>query len=367
MELFDFKSGYRGDKLRLARMARGLSCEELAAALGKSKQYISKLEKGVKPSEELTDEIARHLNILPNFLFSERSYPIEDEQCHFRSKKSRTKTLTNSILARAEILSSLLSALEDEIEYPELNIPDISDRAMSTLDDIERIAESCRRYWGIGLGPITSMVKFVENLGIIIAHVSDVDDRVDAFTVNSKRPIIIRNDAKSSVCRFRSDIGHELGHIVLHDGIITGDNLTESQANQFSSAFMVPRVSFMKEFPKMKGRYLDWSALVEFKLRWRVSLRMIIYRASALGLITKDQARQGYMYLNTKGYTAIEPGDNSIQVEEPTLLTRSIEMLDDLSWNNILVKTGITRELVRELFCVNKPISDKTSFIYSVS
>ncbi|WP_340615224.1 helix-turn-helix domain-containing protein [Xenorhabdus thailandensis] len=367
MELFDFKSGYRGDKLRLARMARGLSCEDLATALGKSKQYISKLEKGFKPSESLIDELAGYLDILPDFLFTERSYPIEDELCHFRSKKSRTKTLTNCILARAEILSSLISVLETEIEYPELNIPDVSDRPLNTLDDIERIAENCRRYWGLGLGPISSMVKFVENLGVIIAHVSDVDDRVDAFTVNSKRPIIIRNDAKPSICRFRSDIGHELGHIILHDGIVTGDNLTESQADQFSSAFLVPRVSFMKEFPKMRGRYLDWNALIEFKLRWKISLKMIIYRASTLGLLTKEQARSGYIHLNTKGHTKTEPGDDVIPVEEPSLLKRSIELLDDLSWHNILMKTGVTKELVRELFSVNKPISNKTSFIQLVN
>ncbi|MGL5303474.1 MAG: ImmA/IrrE family metallo-endopeptidase, partial [Aeromonas sp.] len=108
---------------------------------------------------------------------------------------------------------------------------------------------------------------------------------------------------KKSVCRFRFDIAHELGHLVLHDGITTGDMITESQANRFASAFLMPRVSFSKEFPALRGRQFDWSKLVEFKSRWKVSLKAIIYRASSLGLITPEKARSGFLFLNTKGYT----------------------------------------------------------------
>ena len=96
------------------------------------------------------------------------------------------------------------------------------------------------------------MVKLAESLGVIVAHVTGVDDRVDAFTVHNNRPVIIRNNVKKSICRFRSDLGHELGHLVMHEGITTGDKLTESQADHFSSALLVPRLSFIKEFPRIE-------------------------------------------------------------------------------------------------------------------
>lgn len=340
-------------------MAKGLSCEELASALGKTKQFISKLERGFKPSDQLIEEIASYLDIIPSFLFTERRYPLEDEQCHFRSKKSRTKTLTNSVLARAEILNMIIELIEDEVEFPELDIPDTSELPLTTMNDVERVAESCRRYWGLGLGPISSMVKLAEKIGVVVTHVSGVDDRVDAFTVHNKRPVIIRNDAKKSVCRFRSDIGHEIGHLVMHEGIVTGDPITESQADQFSSALMVPRISFINEFPRMRGTQFDWNAMVEFKIRWKVSLRMMIYRASALGILTQEQARRGYIHLNSKGFTKTEPGDERIVSEIPSLLSRGVDILDDSTWSSLLLRSGLTRELVQELFSVNKPLNDK--------
>lgn len=354
---------YRGDKLKLARMAIGLSCEELAEKIGKTKQFVSKMEKGFKPSEQVLDLISIALKINPDFLFSERKYALESDVCHFRSKKSRTQTLTNSVLARAEILNIIISAVEDEIEFPEVNIPEYPGVDVLTPTDIERIAEDCRRYWGLGLGPISSMAKLAESIGTIVAHVNGVDDRVDAFTVHNNRPVIIRNNAKKSVCRFRSDIGHEVGHLVMHEGITTGDKLTESQADRFSSALLVPRISFIKEFPKIRGKQFDWNALVAFKLRWKISLKMCIFRATTLGLLTQDQARTGFIHLNSKGYTKVEPGDESIPTEEPTMLSTAIEMLDDTTWLDILIKTGLSQELIRELFSVNRPLSNPRNIL----
>lgn len=347
---------YRGDKLKLARMAAGLSCEELADKIGKTKQFVSKMEKGFKPSEQVLELISTALHIKPIFLFSERKYGLESDVCHFRSKKSRTQTLTNSVLARAEILNIIISALEDEIEFPEVNIPEHPGVAIITPTDIERVAEDCRRHWGLGLGPISSMVKLAESLGVIVAHVNGVDDRVDAFTVHNNRPVIIRNNVKKSVCRFRSDLGHELGHLVMHEGITTGDKMTESQADRFSSALLVPRVSFIKEFPRIRGKQFDWNALVSFKLRWKISLKMCIFRATTLGLLTQEQARTGYMHLNSKGYTKVEPGDEFLPVEEPSMLSAAIDMLDDTTWLSILMRTGLSQEIIRELFSVNRPL-----------
>ena len=210
------------------------------------------------------------------------------------------------------------------------------------------------------------MVKLAESLGVIVAHVTGVDDRVDAFTVHNNRPVIIRNNVKKSICRFRSDLGHELGHLVMHEGITTGDKVTESQADRFSSALLVPRLSFIKEFPRIRGRQFDWNALVEFKLRWKISLKMCIYRATTLGLLTQEQARTGYMHLNSKGYTKVEPGDEFIRPEEPSMLAEAIEMLDDATWMSILMKTGLSQELVRELFSVNRPLSNPRNLLQLV-
>ncbi|RAN85670.1 DNA-binding protein, partial [Bacillus sp. SRB_28] len=114
--------------------------------------------------------------------------------------------------------------------------------------------------------------------------------------------------------------------------------------------------SFIKEFPRIRGKQFDWNALVAFKLRWKISLKMCIFRATSLGLLTQEQARTGYIHLNSKGYTKVEPGDGFLKSEEPNMFSSAIDMLDDATWLKILAKTGLSQELIRDLFSVNRPL-----------
>lgn len=352
--------------MKLARLAKGMSGEDVANALGVTKQFISKIERGYPPADTMLSELAAVLGVYDSFFFTPRPHPLDGDHCHFRSKRSRTQALTNTVMARAEILDEFIRRLEVEVELPVLDLPDVSELPLVSPSDIERIAEECRRYWDLGLGPINSMSNFVESIGIVIAHVSDVDDRIDAFTVNNVRPIIIRNNAKKSTCRYRSDIGHELGHLVLHEGVITGDKVTENQADHFSSAFMVPRVSFINEFPKMRGSHLDWNALEEFKVRWKISLRMSLYRACLLGVITPEKMRTGFIHLNSKGFVSTEKGDDRITGDSPDMMQQAISMLDDHSWEALLEDAMIKPEFVRDNFDINRPIIPQGDNLVSI-
>lgn len=142
----------------------------------------------------------------------------------------------------------------------------------------------------------------------------------------------------------------------MHEGIITGDKTTESQADRISSALLAPWLSFIKEIPRIRGKQFDWNALVAFKLRWKISLKMCIFRATSLGLLTQEQARTGSIHLNSKGYTKVELGDELLKSEEPNMFSSDIDMLDDATWLKILAKTVLIQELIRDLFSVNRPL-----------
>ncbi|EMS3364614.1 DNA-binding protein, partial [Escherichia coli] len=62
--------------------------------------------------------------------------------------------------------------------------------------------------------------------------------------------------------------------------------------------------------------------------------------------------------LNSRGYTRVEPGDELLRPEEPGMLAEAIEMLDDATWLRILMKTGLSQDLIRELFSINRPITN---------
>lgn len=101
----------------------------------------------------------------------------------------------------------------------------------------------------------------------------------------------------------RFDLAHELGHLLLHEGIVTGCRETESQTNHFAGAFLLPRTIMLKYFPKMispTGRF-SWNKISEFKMLFKVNKSAILYRAKQLSLITEAQYRKGVIHLKNNG------------------------------------------------------------------
>ena len=344
---------YRGDKLRLARLVKGYSLEEVGSILDVTRQNIYKMEAGQEPTTSQIQPLCEYLGIEKNFLYAERNTPVVEEQCHFRSLRSRTKTLTNTVMARAELLDSLIQEMEIYFELPGFQLPISTDFDHYSLENIERAAEELRRKWELGTGPISDMTIVVENAGIIVSTVDGVDEKVDAFSLARKRPIIIRNNAKSSPCRYRFDLAHELGHLVMHDGIITGCKATEKQANYFASSFLMPRLGFfsaVESFPLVRGaKSLNWRNLEKLKKYFKVSFKAILYRAKSLGILAEEQMRSGYIYINKKGWAKDELLDDEIPVETPLLLDSMITSIDGARWQKILGKLGLTNELLIEL------------------
>ncbi|NAW87508.1 helix-turn-helix domain-containing protein, partial [Photobacterium halotolerans] len=67
MDLFNQALGdavyYRADKLTVARRSKMLSMEELASKIGKTRQFVCKLEKGVEPTDIVLGKICDALGI----------------------------------------------------------------------------------------------------------------------------------------------------------------------------------------------------------------------------------------------------------------------------------------------------------------
>ena len=100
--------------------------------------------------------------------------------------------------------------------------------------------------------------------------------------------------------RLRFDLAHECGHLVMHQGVETGDRETEIQAHRFASAFLLPTTAFVTEFPR-RAHYLDWPGLYTLKRRWGVSVRAIVRRAYDLGMIDAAQYRTANVHLARTG------------------------------------------------------------------
>lgn len=314
-----------GDQLRLARLAHGLSLEQLASAVGATRQYVHQLETGSRwPAGELVDALADVLGVHPDFLSSIQANGVRPEHCHFRKQQTTPASITSQVLARGTMLDRFAQQLQQELRLPAVDFPDIP---ITGLEDAERAAGEARRHWGLGAdGPITSMVRVVENAGAIVTYFKGLSERVDALSMDRPRPIIVRSDAKASLCRQRFDLAHECGHLVMHRGVETGDKATEDQAHRFASAFLLPRAAFIREFPR--GRSTNWAELFKMKLRWKVAVRAIVRRAFDLGMIDAAQYRTANIQLVKTGQAKAERYDDQLPLEEPELLGVALTALE---------------------------------------
>jgi Zn-dependent peptidase ImmA (M78 family) len=82
------------------------------------------------------------------------------------------------------------------------------------LDEIEEIALSVRKHWGLGLGPLSNVLALLESKGIVLCHYELEGESVEAFSFwNGSRPFIFMASEKEAGVRRRYDLAHELGHL----------------------------------------------------------------------------------------------------------------------------------------------------------
>lgn len=346
----NYMADFFKEKVIQARLFWGLSLQEVGDKLEVSKQYIQQIENGKKiPNKLFIDALAEVLNVSSNFFEKPIINMTMESQCHFRKAKTTPVSIKERALQQSSLFEDLIDFIDDELSLPIVNFVE-----NSPIDNesIEQSAENCRKNWGIDLDtPIKNLAFHIEKSGAVITNFSDISDKIDAFSINKKRPIIIRNPSKDTACRFRFDLAHECGHLILHNGITTGDVETESQANRFASALLLPRGAFLKEFRLSLCSYrINWQELIRLKSKWKVSLGAIIRRGYELGLIDATKYRSACIYLNNRGYTKKEPLDDSIPLEQPIVLNKSLKMLETNGKLDYYLKTrGIKDSFLEKL------------------
>jgi Zn-dependent peptidase ImmA (M78 family)/transcriptional regulator with XRE-family HTH domain len=324
---------FNGGELRLARSFHGFSLEHVAERVGKTRQYLHKLENGSGvPSPQLAQELSDLLGVSPNFFFTKPLLEIlSDEQFHFRKLFTAKAQIKSVTIARGTLVGRLVDYLDKELHLPDVIVPSVDLSSAASFEEIERAAELCRNEWGLGLGPISNMTRLAEHVGAVVTTFKAVSTEVDALSMTLGRPVIVLNEAKQSICRRRFDIAHELGHAVFHVGLQTGDRVTEMQANRFASSLLLPRSMMLKLFPRPRGSRLDWAGLRDFKLTWKASKAAILYRARQLDLISEGQYKTGVIGLRARGESMLEfeERDGLIPSERPELLARSLAVLSE--------------------------------------
>lgn len=337
-----------GSNLKLARLLSGFTLAELAEKIGASRQYIHQLENSNRmPSNEQLASLAGHLSVNEGFFFVPPTGVLTDDAIHFRSNRTSKVSSRTQAKAHIALFARLLNILSNYVVFPEPDFPD--EPEFSSALDIERIAERARSHWHLGFGPIDNMTRTAELAGAITTTFKGVSLEVDALSGVMKHPLIVRNDAKDSPGRLRFDIAHEVGHLIMHKGIVTGCKQTESEANRFASAFLMPRSSFGKEF--YIGSRLNWGMVASLKERWGVSKAAILFRARQLDLLNEAQYKRAIIQLK-KYESKKEKDDHLISYEKSELIPDAVQhyvVSYGKTVDNLLNELNVTEPLLNQI------------------
>ena len=314
---------FSGARLRLARAFNGWTQVELARRVEASHQYVAFLEAEQKrPTELLVAALASACGFEPSFFYAGDLREFRDEQCHFRRRQSTSVGVRVRLLAHGTLFAQLVDFLDHEVSLPDVSVPDM--RARGRLE-IETSAEQCRTQMGLGgHRPIGNMARVLENAGVVVTQFVGFAEKVDAFSMTGPRNVVVLNLDKGSASRSRFDMAHELGHLVLHGGQEAGSPEMEAEADRFASAFLLPRMGYVREFPRRDR--LDWAGLFALKQRWKVSVAAMVRRAYDLRLIDAIQYRQAYKHMSGRGWLRGEP--HEFEPERPEVVCLALDVLE---------------------------------------
>lgn len=348
-------------RLLEARLAKRLNQTELADLVGVKRQSISAYENGGKtPEPETMAALSKALE-QPMAFFTRDELPTFgwSGALFFRKKGPDTNRRNAACDVYGKWLSQLAFAFEPLVNYPAVQLPyyEPASGGRYSEEEIERIAEETREHFGLGLGPISNVVRLLESKGVIIARVEIPGENIEAFSFwNGNRPFVFLASDKGSAARSRFDVAHELFHLCAHRWVTIEDledpatlKAIEKEADRFAAAFLLPRKSFPNEV--YTPRLL---AFVELKHRWKVAIQAMIYRCKDLGIFDDRQVINLYKEISRKKWRTSEPldGPQGLPLEQPLLLKKITEMVIDagkLPTDELKMRVGWSTEWISAL------------------
>lgn len=354
--------GFKGDRLRQAREALGLTQTSLADILSITKQAVSNYECGAdSPSPAVFDQLRIVLRQESQF-FMKTSFTGDQSTKFYRSIASATKRVRLRAEVRHLWIRELMSYMSEFIAFPTASFPLCAKRDPQgiTMEEIELLASDLREQWHLGRSPIPNLVNVAETNGAIVVR-HDLDsgalDALSEWVIPENRPLIILNSGKNASVRSRLDLGHEIGHMVLHRHLSPEQiedeqtfDLIEEQAFRFGSALLLPERGFLEDLYSVS---LD--ALRSIKMKWKVSIAMMIERLKHLGIINSEQHRRLRINYSTRRWNREEPYESEIQVEHPTVFAKSIQLLVSRNLQTVEqigANTGFSIPWIEQLLCV---------------
>lgn len=346
---------FNGARLKSARKYRGKTIIELANDIDVSKQAVSQYENGTSaPVFEVLMKIIKALKFPREYFYEEDSISINLGNTYFRASSKLTKKEKSIQKEKSILIGKIFNVLNEYLDFPKLNLPSVNHDL-----SIDEIALQVREYWNLGDEPITDMIYVLEKNGIVVTSMNTNTDTVDAYSlrqdINGKTNyVVVLGNDKFSAARRQFSAAHELGHIILHDDFLEMDQMSkeeirdiENQAHQFASAFLLPKNTFARDIAAYPTN-LDY--YVQLKKKWRTSISAMLVRANNIGILAYTSYQALERKISRLGWRTSEPLDDTLIMNQPTLLKRAVNILID---NDLFTPEEFIKELSKNKISLN--------------
>ena len=306
-----------GERIHRARVGAGLSLRALADRADVSQTTISKFEKALlTPSSPMLLALARACDVKVEYFFRPDSVELGQPEYRKRSRlgKKALARIQANVMDQAERYLQLLS-LFPRPPILEWKVPDGLPTQICSYEQLEECATGLRQAWSLGLNPLPDLIGTLEEHGILVL-VTPVDDkgRFDglAATIDGLPLVVVGESWPGDRQRFT--LAHELGHLVLHNGL-SSDLDEEKACNRFAGAFIAPKEAVLAELGSRRT-HLEPRELYTLKQSYGLSMAGWLFRAADNAIITESQKMRLYKQFSMRGWRKTEPG-SQVPSEHP--------------------------------------------------
>lgn len=321
-------------RLEFARKRRGIPRTKLAELVGLTPKTIQRWESGNgEPGDDQVVSLAQQLRVLPTFFYAHEIDQLPEAAVSFRALSKMSASERDAATAAGRLGVEMIRWIEGKFKLPDHDVPSLTGWSP------ELAADAVRERWGLGSGLVKHLVATCELHGVRVLAVSPDYRSVDAFSFyDAGTPFIFLNTSKTAE-RIRFDLAHELGHLALHGEHECPQGRTaEQQANDFASAFLMPRESVLAA--GLVGATVD--DVIRAKARWQVSAMALARRLEGLGLLTDWVYRSICIELSKRGFRSTEPGSQLVP-ESSQVLRKVLAALraDNISTRKLATQFGL--------------------------
>jgi transcriptional regulator with XRE-family HTH domain len=282
-----------GERMRVARLAAGLTQEELGAKAGLDRTMIVKIESGSRRIDAMElIRLSSALQVPVDFLL--RSTPLVlSHRTSVLAEDADTEVAKES--GRLDL--ALVAWLHDVQQIVELGVlqPGPLLRARATVDSepaARDLALWVREQLGLGSEAIDSLVELCERAGqyVLVADVpgegaSMVDGDIAVAVVS------LQGDPG----RRRTTAAHELGHLVIGDEYSSDLGVHASRADRealldaFAAELLLPSRVLTEEYGASEA--ITREQLIGLAARYRTSWSLAIRQAAQAGVLSAEARR----------------------------------------------------------------------------